>query len=71
MGRDSLEDIDSDFYKDLDKVIIVGVKSNQTVSVRTNIYDKQEFRDVLTTALIMSVSTDFKDISNDGVDNLH
>lgn len=71
MGRDSLEDIDSDFYKDLDKVIIVGVKANKTVNVRTNIYDKQEFRDVLTTALIMSVSTDFKDISNDGVDNLH
>lgn len=71
MGRDSLEDIDSDFYSDLEKVIIIGVKSNQTVNVRTNIYDKQEFRDVLTTALIMSVSTDFKDISNDGVDNLH
>lgn len=71
MGRDSLEDIDSEFYKDLDKVIIVGVKANKTVNVRTNIYDKQEFRDVLTTAMIMSVSTDFKDISNDGVDNLH
>lgn len=71
MGRDSLEDIDSDFYSDLEKVIIIGVKSNQTVNVRTNIYDKQEFRDVLTTAMIMSVSTDFKDISNDGVDNLH
>lgn len=71
MGRDSLEDIDSDFYRDLDKVIIVGVKANKTVNVRTNIYDKQEFRDVLTTAMIMSVSTDFKDISNDGVDNLH
>jgi hypothetical protein len=71
MGRDSLEDIDSEFYRDLDKVIIVGVKANKTVNVRTNIYDKQEFRDVLTTAMIMSVSTDFKDISNDGVDNLH
>lgn len=70
MGRDSLEDIDSDFYKDLDKVIIVGVKTDMTVNVRTNIYDKQEFRDVLTTALIMSVSTDFKNLS-DGVDNLH
>lgn len=70
MGRDSLEDIDSDFYRDLEKVIIIGVKSNQTVNVRTNIYDKQEFRDVLTTALIMSVSTDFKNLS-DGVDNLH
>jgi hypothetical protein len=68
MGNDSL---DENFYENLDSVIIIGIKKDNTVNVRTNVYDKQEFQKILTTAMMMSALTDFKNIPDKGIDNLH
>lgn len=70
MGDDSLEGEVDKFYRDLEGVVIIGVKKDQTVNIKTNIYDKEEFQAVLTTAIMMSALQNDK-FSKRDVDNMH
>lgn len=67
---DSLEGEVDKFYRDLEGVVIIGVKKDQTVNIKTNIYDKEEFQAVLTTAIMMSALQNDK-FSKRDVDNMH
>jgi hypothetical protein len=69
MGRDALKDSLDEFVKDIVDIVVIGVKADKTVYVKTSIYDKEEFQAVLTTAILMSVVNSSK-FGNDGVDTL-
>lgn len=69
MGTDTLDD--DKFYSDLESVIIIGIKADKTVNIKTNVYDKEEFQSILTTAIMMSALANFKNNSDQGIDNLH
>jgi hypothetical protein len=70
MGTDALDGELGSFYQDLEGVVIIGVKKDQTVNIKTNIYDKEEFQAVLTTAIMMSALQNDK-FSKRDVDNMH
>jgi hypothetical protein len=65
MGDDSLED----YYKDLEDVIILGIKPDNTVNISTSITDLNEIQSILNTALLMVLYYKSKD--SDGVDRMH
>jgi hypothetical protein len=69
MGRDALKDSLDEFVKDIVDIVVIGVKADKTVYVKTSIYDKEEFQAVLTTAILMSVVNSSK-FGNDGVDTV-
>jgi hypothetical protein len=68
MGTDSL--ISKEFFEDLSGIIIIGVKNDSTVNVRTNILNKEEYQSVITTALVMS-SLEKDKFTDKRLDNLH
>ena len=68
MGADSL--ISKEFFEDLSGIIIIGVKNDSTVNVRTNILNKEEYQSVVTTALVMS-SLEKDKFTDKRLDNLH
>lgn len=68
MGADSL--ISKEFFEDLSGIIIIGVKNDSTVNVRTNILNKEEYQSVITTALVMS-SLESDKFTDKRLDNLH
>jgi hypothetical protein len=68
MGADSL--ISKEFFEDLSGIIIIGVKNDSTVNVRTNILNKEEYQSVITTALVMS-SLEKDKFTDKRLDNLH
>jgi hypothetical protein len=73
MERDALRKELEEFAEDLTGLIIIGVKSDNTVNVKTNVYDKDEYQSVLTTALLMAVlqPEKFGSGSGSGFDSMH
>jgi hypothetical protein len=69
MGRNALKDSLDEFVKEIVDIVVIGVKPDKTVYVKTSIYDKEEFQAVLTTAILMSVVNSSK-FGNDGVDTV-
>lgn len=62
--------ISKEFFEDLSGIIIIGVKNDSTVNVRTNILNKEEYQSVITTALVMS-SLEKDKFTDKRLDNLH
>jgi len=73
MERDALRKQMEKFAEDLTGIIIIGVKSDNTVNVKTNVYNKDEFQSVLTTAILMAVlqPEKFGSGSSSGFDSMH
>ena len=69
MGKDALRDNLEEFVKEIADIVIIGVKADKTVCVKTSMTDKEEFRAVLTTAMLMSVVNSSK-FGNGGVDTI-
>jgi hypothetical protein len=68
MGDDSLED--DSFYDGLEYVVIIGIKTDKTVNIKTNVYDLKELQSILSAAMMMSTVHHVKSLGND-VDKLH
>lgn len=73
MKEDELRKQMEEFAKDLTGIIIIGVKADNTVNVKTNVYNKDEFQSVLTTAILMSVlqPEKFSSEGSSGFDSMH
>lgn len=68
MGDDSLEE--DSFYADLEHVVIIGIKSDKKVNIKTNVYDMKELQSILSAAMMMSTVHHVKSLDND-VDKFH
>lgn len=62
--------LDEDFLDNLNQFIIIGIKKDKTVNVRTNVYNKNDYQSILTTAILMSTLNKDKFAGGD-VDNIH
>lgn len=63
MGTNPLDD--DEFWDDLEDVIMVCVKKDKTVNLKTSIMDMEELRSVLTTAYLMAIFHDTKSYPKD------
>lgn len=63
MGANPLDD--DEFWDDLEDVIMVCVKKDKTVNLKTSIMDMEELRSVLTTAYLMAIFHDTKSYPKD------
>jgi len=68
MGDDSLED--DSFYDGLEYVVIIGIKTDKTVNIKTNVYDLKELQSILSAAMMMSTVHHVKSLGKD-IDKLH
>lgn len=65
MGADSLDD---DFLQNMTDVIIIAVREDKVIDIKTSIEDIVEIQSVLSTALMMATFHKMKRID---LDNLH
>ena len=68
MGDDSLEE--DSFYDDLQQVVIIGIRGDKTVNIKTNVYDLKELQSILSAAMMMSTVHHVKSLGKD-IDKLH
>jgi hypothetical protein len=68
MGDDSLEE--DSFYDGLEYVVIIGIKTDKTVNIKTNVYDLKELQSILSAAMMMSTVHHVKSLGKD-IDKLH
>jgi Cys-tRNA synthase (O-phospho-L-seryl-tRNA:Cys-tRNA synthase) len=68
MGDDSLEE--DSFYHDLQQVVIIGIRGDKTVNIKTNVYDLKELQSILSAAMMMSTVHHVKSLGKD-IDKLH
>jgi hypothetical protein len=68
MGDDSLEE--DSFYNDLQQVVIIGIRGDKTVNIKTNVYDLKELQSILSAAMMMSTVHHVKSLGKD-IDKLH
>lgn len=67
MGTNPLED--DEFWEDVEDVIMICVKKDRTVNLKTSIMDMEELRSVFATATLMAIFHDTKSYP-DGIDKL-
>jgi hypothetical protein len=70
MGTDSLDDEEDAFYKDAAEVIVLVVKKDDTVNIKTSVTDMHELQSIFSTAIMMASFQHVKSIGND-IDKLH
>ena len=68
MGTDALED--EKFYEDMAEVIIIVVKKDDTVNIKTTVQDMHELQSIFSTGIMMASFHDIKSL-DPGVDKLH
>jgi len=68
MGDDSLEE--DSFYHDLQQVVIIAIRGDKTVNIKTNVYDLKELQSILSAAMMMSTVHHVKSLGKD-IDKLH
>lgn len=64
MGKHPL-DPEDEFWDDMEDVIIICVKKDQTVNLKTSIRDMDELRSVFATATLMALYHDVKSFPTD------
>ena len=70
MGTDSLDDEDESFYKDAAEVIVLVIKKDDTVNIKTSVTDMHELQSIFSTAMMMASFQYVKSIGGD-IDKLH
>jgi hypothetical protein len=70
MGSDSLIDKDDPFWDDMEDVLIVCVKKDKTVNLKTTVKDMEELKSICSTIFMMALFQNMKDLPRD-VDKLH
>lgn len=68
MGTDALED--EKFYEDMAEVIIIVVKKDDTVNIKTTVQDMKELQSIFSTGIMMASFHNIKSLDPD-VDKLH
>jgi Cys-tRNA synthase (O-phospho-L-seryl-tRNA:Cys-tRNA synthase) len=58
------------FYHDLQQVVIIGIRGDKTVNIKTNVYDLKELQSILSAAMMMSTVHHVKSLGKD-IDKLH
>jgi alpha-glucosidase (family GH31 glycosyl hydrolase) len=71
MGNDSLIDKEDLFWQDMEDVLLVCVKKDRTVSIKTSIEDMEDLKGVLATLYSMALFQQMKQKPVDGVDRMH
>lgn len=71
MKDDSLIDKDDPFWQDMEDVLIVCVKRDSTVNLKTSIQDMEDLKGVLATLYSMALFQQMKQKPIDGVDRMH
>jgi len=66
----SLDDEEDSFYKDAAEVIVLVVKKDDTVNIKTSVTDMHELQSIFSTAIMMASFQHVKSIGDD-VDKLH
>lgn len=70
MGTDSLDDEDENFYKDAAEVIVLVIKKDDTVNIKTSVTDMHELQSIFSTAMMMASFQYVKSMGGD-IDKLH
>lgn len=70
MGTDSLDDEDDSFYKDAAEVIVLVIKKDDTVNIKTSVTDMHELQSIFSTAMMMASFQHVKSMGDD-IDKLH
>lgn len=71
MGADPLIDKDDPFWQDMEEVLIVCVKGDRTVNIKTTIQDMEDLKGVLATLYSMALFQQMKQKPINGVDRMH
>jgi nitrate reductase NapAB chaperone NapD len=71
MGDDSLIDKEDPFWQDMEDVLIVCIKGDRTVNLKTSIRDMEDLKGVLATLYSMALFQQMKQKPVDGVDRMH
>lgn len=70
MGTDPLDFENDEFWKDMEEVVLVCVKKDRTINLKTSIKDMEDLKSVFSTAYTMALFHDMKTDPKD-VDKLH
>lgn len=70
MGTDPLDFENDEFWKDMEEVVLVCVKKDRTINLKTSIKDMEDLKSVFSTAYTMALFHDMKTDPKD-IDKLH
>ena len=70
MGSDSLDLEDEKFYEGMAELIIIVVKKDDTVNIKTTVQDMHELQSIFNTGIMMASFHHIKSL-DPGVDKLH
>jgi hypothetical protein len=70
MGTDALDLQDEKFYEDMAEVIIIVVKKDDTVNIKTTVQDMHELQSIFSTGIMMASFHDIKSSGSD-IDKMH
>lgn len=68
--KDALDDADEKFYDEMAEVIIIVVKKDDTVHIKTTVHDMHELQSIFSTGIMMASFHDIKSLGSD-IDKLH
>jgi hypothetical protein len=69
MGKDALGLDDSKFWNNMEDLVIICIKKDKTINLKTSVVDMAELKSIFSTAYMMTMFQDMKS-SNDGIDKL-
>jgi len=70
MKKDVMIDENDPFWDDMEHVLIICVKSDRTVNLKTSIHDMEELKSIFSTLYTMALFQNMKSSPKD-IDNLH
>lgn len=70
MGTNPLDFENDEFWKDMEEVVLVCVKKDRTINLKTSIKDMEDLKSVFSTAYTMALFHDMKTDPKD-IDKLH